>query len=106
MKELAVDTLNNNQVIIARERSNRPMDKIIEDKNENEDKEYNKTCPFCRGNEEYIEEETSSSTKCGFVATNHIYQRGDEIYDCFITLSLINYLYWKGKVRYGSVLCK
>lgn len=59
MKELAVDTLNNNQVIIARERSNRPMDKIIEDKNENEDKEYNKTCPFCRGNEEYIEEETS-----------------------------------------------
>ena len=58
MKKLGRGILDNSQVIIARERSNRPMDKISEDSYILDDEEYNKTCPFCRGNEKYIEEET------------------------------------------------
>ena len=58
MKELGIDTLNNEKVIIARERLNRPIDEIRDNTNKYEIKEYSKDCPFCRGNEKYIEEET------------------------------------------------
>ena len=58
MKELALDTLNHSSVIIARERKNRPIDKIKEDSDNNENKEYDKDCPFCRGNEENLAQET------------------------------------------------
>ena len=58
MKKLGRGILDNSQVIIARERSNRPMDKISEDSYILDNEEYKKTCPFCRGNEKYIEEET------------------------------------------------
>ena len=58
MKKLGRGILDNSQVIIARERSNRPMDKISEDSYILDDEEYKEKCPFCRGNEKYIEEET------------------------------------------------
>lgn len=57
MKELGRGVLDNSQVIIAEERSNRPMDKISGDENISHNKEYSKNCPFCRGNENYIEKE-------------------------------------------------
>lgn len=57
MKELGYDTLNKSKVIIARERVNRPLDKIDDNI---EDGEYSETCPFCRGNESSISGETYS----------------------------------------------
>ena len=57
MKELAIDTLNKTKVIISRDRKNRPMDNIL-DESCNSCDEYDETCPFCRGNEKNIEEET------------------------------------------------
>lgn len=57
MKELAIDTLNKTKVIISRDRKNRPMDNVL-DESCNSCDEYDETCPFCRGNEKNIEEET------------------------------------------------
>ncbi len=58
MKELCMDTLNNGNVIIARERSNRPIDKIDIDNTKYDMESYSEICPFCIGNENFIEEET------------------------------------------------
>lgn len=58
MKKLGLDTLNHRMVIISTERQHRPMDKekkIVEDV---DNKEYDKECPFCKGNEHDIEEQT------------------------------------------------
>lgn len=63
MKELGVDTLNHSKVIIARGRQDRPMDKVKKDINKEENKEYDKGCPFCRGNEENISQETDVINK-------------------------------------------
>ena len=63
MKELGIDTLNNEKVIIARERLNRPIDEIRDNTNKYEIKEYSKDCPFCRGNEKYIEVDSQVSKK-------------------------------------------
>ena len=57
MKELAIDTLNKTKVIISRDRKNRPMDNVLDESCNSRD-EYDETCPFCRGNEKNIEEET------------------------------------------------
>ena len=63
MKELGVDTLNHSKVIIARGRQDRPMDKVKKDINKEENEEYDKDCPFCRGNEENISQETDVINK-------------------------------------------
>jgi len=52
VKEIRVDDINSDIVIFAKERAERPMDKITSD-NECLDYEYSKNCPFCRGNEYY-----------------------------------------------------
>ncbi|WP_455538272.1 galactose-1-phosphate uridylyltransferase [Terrisporobacter sp.] len=57
MKELATDTLNGSKVIISIDRKNRPIDNIVIEPSIT-NKEYEKKCPFCSGNEKYIEEET------------------------------------------------
>ena len=61
MKELGVDTLNHSKVIIARGRQDRPMDKVKKDIYKEENEEYDKDCPFCRGNEENISQETGAN---------------------------------------------
>ena len=53
MKEIRIDDINNDIVIFAKDRSRRPMDKVIKGNEECIIKEYNKSCPFCRGNEYY-----------------------------------------------------
>lgn len=53
MKEIRIDDINNDIVIFAKDRSRRPMDKVIKGNEECIIKEYNKSCPFCRGNEDY-----------------------------------------------------
>lgn len=58
MKKLSLDTLNHSKVIVAKERSDRPIDKINTNIENIETKEYDKNCPFCRGNEKYIEQKT------------------------------------------------
>ncbi|MGL5348047.1 MAG: galactose-1-phosphate uridylyltransferase [Peptostreptococcaceae bacterium] len=58
MKELRRDWINDDKVILAQDRSKRPMDKIIYDEEEESYNEYEKECPFCRGNEEYTPSET------------------------------------------------
>lgn len=58
MKELGLDTLNHSMVIRSTGRQDRPMDKEKKEINKIENKEYDKECPFCRGNESNIEEET------------------------------------------------
>lgn len=59
MKELGIDTLNNSKVIIARERTKRPLDKMNSKGNKTiENNEYSKLCPFCRENEDNISDET------------------------------------------------
>ena len=59
MKKLGLDTLNHSKVIIARGRQDRPMDNANKEINKEESEEYDKNCPFCRGNEENISQETS-----------------------------------------------
>lgn len=59
MKKLGLDTLNHSKVIIARGRQDRPMDNVNKEINKKESGEYDKDCPFCRGNEENISQETS-----------------------------------------------
>lgn len=58
MKELGLDTLNKSMVIISTERQYRPMDKENKEIKKIEDKEYDEECPFCKGNESSLEEET------------------------------------------------
>ena len=53
MKEIRIDDINNDIVIFAKDRSRRPMDKVIKVNEECIIKEYNKSCPSCRGNEYY-----------------------------------------------------
>lgn len=57
MNELGIDILNGSKVIIAKERVNKPMDSCGESKNIVQG-EYNIDCPFCRGNESMVPEET------------------------------------------------
>ena len=53
MKEIRVDEINNDIVIFAKDRARRPMDKVINENEESIIAEYNKDCPFCKGNEHY-----------------------------------------------------
>ena len=53
MKEIRVDEINNDIVIFAKDRARRPMDKVINENEESIIGEYNKDCPFCKGNEHY-----------------------------------------------------
>ena len=53
MKEIRIDDINNDIVIFAKDRAKRPMDKVINENEEDIIYEYNKDCPFCRGNEHY-----------------------------------------------------
>nr|WP_294574283.1 hypothetical protein [uncultured Romboutsia sp.] len=46
MKEIRIDDINNDIVIFAKDRSRRPMDKVIKVNEECIIKEYNKSCPF------------------------------------------------------------
>ena len=68
MKEIRVDEINNDIVIFAKDRARRPMDKVINENEESIIGEYNKDCPFCKGNEHYtpkskfkIEDENGST---------------------------------------------
>lgn len=58
MKEIRIDWMNNDRVILAEDRSKRPMDnaKCEDDKEITE--EYEPKCPFCRGNESSTPNET------------------------------------------------
>ncbi|CED94388.1 DUF4931 domain-containing protein [Romboutsia ilealis] len=56
MKEIRIDDINNDIVIFAKDRAKRPMDKVISENEEEIIDEYNKDCPFCRGNEHYTPE--------------------------------------------------
>lgn len=58
MNELGLDVLNHRMVIMASGRQNRPMDKIKKEINEQVNVEYDENCPFCRGNESSISQET------------------------------------------------
>ena len=51
MKEIRIDSINDDIVIFAKDRVKRPMDKVNEESKEKDKNEYNKECPFCRGNE-------------------------------------------------------
>lgn len=53
MQELRIDEVNNDLVIVANNRSKRPMDKIKNQTEEEIQVEYDLNCPFCRGNESY-----------------------------------------------------
>lgn len=53
MKEIRIDKINNDIVIFAKDRAKRPIDKVSYENEENITKEYNRECPFCRGNEHY-----------------------------------------------------
>ena len=55
MKEIRIDDINNDIIIFSKDRSIRPMDKIGDS---DEKCEYNKNCPFCRGNEEHTPKST------------------------------------------------
>lgn len=59
MKELRVDSITEDIVIFALDRSNRPLDKAKVDIDEEIVNEYEKGCPFCRKNEGLATEETS-----------------------------------------------
>ncbi|MCR8745081.1 galactose-1-phosphate uridylyltransferase [Romboutsia lituseburensis] len=53
MQELRIDEINNDLVIVANNRSKRPMDKIKSQLEEEIQVEYDSYCPFCRGNESH-----------------------------------------------------
>ncbi|HSQ87930.1 galactose-1-phosphate uridylyltransferase [Romboutsia sp.] len=57
MKEIIRDNMNNDIVIVAKNRSKRPMDKVAIQIEEETTLEYDKECPFCRGNESYTTNE-------------------------------------------------
>ena len=45
------------KVIFAKDRTKRPMDKVINENEESIIDEYNERCPFCKGNENNIQNE-------------------------------------------------
>lgn len=57
MSNLIIDSMNNDKIIVAKDRSKRPMDKNKDSEEVEIYSEYEKKCPFCRGNEEFIEDE-------------------------------------------------
>lgn len=58
MKEVRIDPINNDMVVFAKDRSKRPTD-IVRKQCEEEIKNiYEKSCPFCRGNESLSTDET------------------------------------------------
>lgn len=59
MKELRVDSITNDLVILAYDRAKRPLDKVKVEIEEEITNEYEKECPFCRENENLTTEETS-----------------------------------------------
>ncbi|MGL5694279.1 MAG: galactose-1-phosphate uridylyltransferase, partial [Peptostreptococcaceae bacterium] len=58
MREMKRDLITNDIIVIAKDRSKRPMDKIYGNSDIEIDKEYEKDCPFCRGNEKHTEKPT------------------------------------------------
>lgn len=58
MREMRRDPITNDIVVLAKNRSRRPIDKV-KFQNDKEIKEkYRKECPFCRGNEKHTEKST------------------------------------------------
>ncbi|MGS5514646.1 galactose-1-phosphate uridylyltransferase [Clostridioides difficile] len=53
MKELRIDPITNDVVIFATDRLKRPLDTADIPNEDEEIKEYEKGCPFCKGNEAY-----------------------------------------------------
>ncbi|RDY24723.1 DUF4931 domain-containing protein [Romboutsia maritimum] len=58
MKEIRIDSVNNDMIVFAKDRSKRPIDVVITQTEKEVSKEYEKKCPFCRGNEELSTKET------------------------------------------------
>lgn len=58
MREIKRDLITNDIVVVAKDRANRPMDKIKGNEDIEIDKEYEEKCPFCRGNENETDEST------------------------------------------------
>lgn len=56
MKEIRIDNIKKDIVIVAKDRSKRPIDKVVSPQEE-PTLEYEEKCPFCRGNENYITKE-------------------------------------------------
>jgi len=57
MKEIRIDNINNDIVIVAKDRSKRPMDKDTAQIEEEIPLAYEKECVFCRGNESHTTNE-------------------------------------------------
>ncbi len=57
MKEIRIDNINNDIVIVAKDRSKRPMDKAATQIEEEITLAYEKECVFCRGNESHTTNE-------------------------------------------------
>ena len=57
MRELRRDPITNDIVVIAKNRSNRPIDKFNDNDTDSKD-DYKLDCPFCRGNEKYTDSST------------------------------------------------
>lgn len=53
MKELRIDPITNDVVIFATDRLKRPLDTADIPNEDEETNEYDKECPFCKGNEAY-----------------------------------------------------
>lgn len=53
MKELRIDPITNDVVIFATDRLKRPLDTADIPNEDEETKEYDEECPFCKGNEAY-----------------------------------------------------
>ncbi|MGL5752342.1 MAG: galactose-1-phosphate uridylyltransferase [Paraclostridium sp.] len=58
MREVRVDVFSDDLVIVVKDRDNRPMDTKKCPDDEELISEYDKNCPFCRGNEFYATEKT------------------------------------------------
>lgn len=58
MKEVRIDWMNNDIVILAKDRSKRPMDKAKCEEDIEIIEEYEQECAFCRGNESWTPNET------------------------------------------------
>lgn len=57
MKKIITDSINNDIVIVAKNRSKRPMDNVAMQIEEEITLEYDEECPFCRGNESHTTDE-------------------------------------------------
>ena len=58
MRELRIDPITNDIVVLANNRSKRPMDKVKFYNDKEVKEEYKKDCPFCKGNEKDTEKST------------------------------------------------